>query len=77
MAYIMELLNSLAAAALAFLPDSPFTDFIDGIGEIPYIGYLNYFLPISDFIVLLSVWGAAVSVFYICSALLRFVNAID
>ncbi len=77
MATIMELLNSLAAAALALLPDSPFRGFIDQLGEIPYLGYLNYFVPISDFLVLLSVWGAAIGIFYVCSAILRFVNAID
>lgn len=74
---LMELLNSLAASALALLPDSPFTEFIDAVENIPYLGYLNYFVPISDCLTLLSVWGAAVAVFYVCSAILRFVNATD
>jgi len=73
----MNLLNSLAAAALSILPDSPFAPFIDQIGSIPYLGYLNYFVPISDFLVLLTAWGAAVGVFYVCSAILRFAKAID
>ncbi len=77
MSTIMDVLNALAAAALSFLPDSPFTDFIDAVGTIPYLGYLNYFVPISDFLVLLTTWGAAISIFYVCSAILRFVNAID
>jgi len=73
----MNLLNSLAAAALSLLPDSPFTDFIDKVDQIPYMGYLNYFVPVSDFLMLLSVWGAAIGIFYVCSAILRFVHAID
>lgn len=77
MAMLLELLHSLAASALALLPDSPFTDFIEAIEEVPYLGYLNYFVPISDFLTLLGVWGAAIAVFYVCSAILRFVNAID
>lgn len=77
MSAIFHLLNRLAAAALSFLPDSPFTGFIDQIRTIPYLGYLNYFIPISDFLVLLGVWGTAISAFYLYSAILRFVKAID
>ncbi len=77
MSAIMEALNALAAAALSFLPDSPFKGFIDSVGTIPYLGYFNYFVPVSDFLVLLSAWGAAIGIFYVCSAILRFVNAID
>lgn len=77
MTKFIELLNALAAVALSILPDSPFRDFIDQIGAIPYIGYLNYFVPVSDFLVLLAVWGTAIGLFYAVSAILRFANAID
>lgn len=77
MAKLMQLLNALAAAALSILPDSPFRDFIDQIGEILYIGFLNYFVPISDFLTVLAIWGAAIGLFYAVSAILRFANAID
>lgn len=74
------LLNGLRAvlvSVLQFLPGSPFRGFIDSIAEIPYLGYLNYFIPVSDFLALLAVWGAAVGVFYVSSVILRFVKAID
>ena len=70
------LLNGLRAV-LQLLPGSPFRGFIDSIAEIPYLGYLNYFIPVSDFLALLAVWGAAVGVFYVSSVILRFVKAID
>jgi hypothetical protein len=75
-----KLLNGLRAVlitVLELLPDSPFRGFIDNIAEIPYIGYLNYFVPVSDFLALLTVWGAAVGLFYVSSVILRFVKAID
>lgn len=74
------LLNGIKAvliAVLELLPDSPFRGFIDNIADIPYIGYLNYFIPVSDFLSLLAVWGAAVGLFYMASVILRFVKAID
>lgn len=77
---MMKLLNGLRAVlitVLELLPDSPFRGFIDNIAEIPYIGYLNYFVPVSDFLALLTVWGAAVGLFYVSSVILRFVKAID
>lgn len=74
------LLNGLRAvlvSVLQLLPGSPFRGVIDSIAEIPYLGYLNYFIPVSDFLALLAVWGAAVGVFYVSSVILRFVKAID
>ena len=74
------LLNGLRAvlvSVLQLLPGSPFRGFIDSIAEIPYLGYLNYFIPVSDILALLAVWGAAVGVFYVSSVILRFVKAID
>lgn len=77
MTKLLNGLRSVLIAVLQFLPDSPFRGFIDNIAEIPYIGYLNYFVPISDFLTLLTVWGAAVGLFYVASVMLRFVKAID
>lgn len=77
MTAILNVLRKLAIMAIDLLPDSPFRGFIDSIGDIPYLGYLNYFIPISDFLALLSVWTVAIGIFYIVSAVLRTVNAID
>lgn len=77
MSGILNALRAVLVSVLGFLPDSPFRGFIDNIAEIPYIGYLNYFIPVSDFLALLGVWGAAVGLFYVSSVILRFVKAID
>ncbi len=74
---LLKSLSSVAASVLEFLPDSPFHEWLTNLAEIPYLKYLNYFVPISDFLVLLGVWGVAVGMFYAVSAVLRFVGAID
>lgn len=70
-------LKQVLVVALSILPDSPFRGFLDNLAELPFLGYLNWIIPISDFISLLSVWCAAIAVFYIASVLLRFAKAID
>ena len=77
MSVVLKVFNSLLSMALAFLPDSPFRGFVDSIADIPYLGYLNYFIPVGDFISLLSVWTAAISLYYVVSAVIRTINAID
>ncbi|MCI8297449.1 MAG: hypothetical protein HFG22_16550 [Lachnospiraceae bacterium] len=74
---IIKAMGSILDAVLQILPDSPFRPFIDSLGEVPYVGWLNYFLPVSDFLRLLTLWGTAIVLFYAVSALLRFVQAID
>ena len=69
--------QSILNTVLDLLPDSPFRPFIDNLANIPYIGYLNYFIPINDFINILTAWGIAITLFYAVNALLRFIHAID
>lgn len=74
---ILKALSSVANTVLDFLPNSPFREFIDKLGDIPYLGYLNYFVPVSDFVVLLTLWTVAIGFFYVVSAVLRTINMID
>lgn len=74
---LMKSISSVIAAVLEFLPDSPFRAWLDNLSDIPYLGYLNYFIPISDFVALLTAWGIAVGAFYAVSAILRMVKAIE
>lgn len=74
---ILNSIGAIARKVLDLLPDSPFRYFIDQIGEIPFLGYLNYFVPVSDFVILLTAWTVAITSFYIISAVLRTINLID
>jgi len=74
---ILKGLKQILILALSILPDSPFRGFLDDLAALPFLGYLNWLIPISDFMKLLSVWCAAVGIFYVTSVMLRFVKAIQ
>ena len=77
MSVVMKAFSSMLAVIMDLLPDSPFRGFIDNIISIPYIGFLNYFVPICDFVAILTAWGTAIATYYVFSAILRTINAID
>lgn len=77
MSIVFKALSSMLSIAIDLLPDSPFRGFIDNIVSIPYIGFLNYFVPVGDFVAILTAWTTAVGLYYVVSAVLRTVNAID
>lgn len=77
MGVILNGIKQVLIMALSILPDSPFRGFLDSLAELPFLGYLNWIIPISDFVRLLSVWCVAVGIFYVASVLLRFAKAIQ
>lgn len=72
-------LNGLVTAlnfVLQLLPDSPFQSITLGpVAE--YIGYVNWFFPIQEILLFLSVWLAAVLIYYAYTVILRVTQAID
>lgn len=62
---------------ISFLPTSPFRKAMDLIGEIPYIEVINWFIPISDIILILMWWGTAIGVYYAYMVILRWIKAIE
>ena len=77
MSVVFKALSYMMSIAIDLLPDSPFRGFIDNIASIPYISFFNYFVPVSDFVAILTAWGTAIGLYYVVSAILRTVNAID
>lgn len=49
---------------LALLPMSPFVGFEYLLDEIPYLNFVNWFLPISEMLVILESWLVVVVVYY-------------
>lgn len=77
MAGMKELLNQFLEWVLALLPTSPFTSFLESMETIPYLGWLNWFLPVSEMIVIGEAWLVAIGVFYLYSIILRWIRAIS
>lgn len=49
---------------LALLPASPFVGFEYLIVKIPYLSFVNWFLPISEMLVVFESWLSVVIVYY-------------
>ena len=73
---IMKLFSNLVNWVIGFLPDSPFV-MIDNSPVSKFLGYLNYFLPIDFMISTAEAWLAAVVVYYLYSAVLRWIKAVS
>lgn len=66
----------LLSFVLALLPSSPFVGFSSLMSQIPFISYLNWFLPISEMIVILESWLLVVSVYYGILYILNYVGVL-
>lgn len=66
----------LLALVMAFLPSSPFTTVINSFGNIPYLSILNWFFPVTEAIVVLEVWVVAVGIYFLYSAIMRWIKII-
>jgi hypothetical protein len=64
---------------LGWLPDSPFrvpAEAVAGIFDGQIIGWINFFLPLTEIITIMTVWVAAVAGYYAVSILLRLLKVI-
>lgn len=72
--------NKIIEIIYNVLPLSPFTSFIDNIENDETIqgifGLINWFIPISDMIVVMLAWVGAISLYYLYSIVLRWIKAI-
>lgn len=69
----------LAEGALSLLPDSPF-QFLTSMSNSPvaqWLGVLNWFIPISTFVAILSTWCTSILVYYVIQIGLRWAKAIE
>lgn len=54
----------ILTVVLTLLPSSPLTGFNYLLSNIPYLNFVNWFLPISEMIVILESWLVVVSIYY-------------
>lgn len=78
----MQLINDFAVKVLilsfvlALLPSSPFVGFSALVQEVPFISWLNWFLPISEMIILFESLLVVIGVFYGILYLLNYVGVL-
>lgn len=74
----LNVLLKLVGQLLDILPKSPFAGFIEQLrGSISHVAWLNWFLPVKSMLVVGGVWLSAIAIYYIYSAILRWIKAID
>lgn len=73
---ILSIFSQFWSSIASFLPGSPFAAFLDAIDTIPYLENLNWFFPVSECIIILEAWLAAIAIFYIYRAIMSFLHLI-
>lgn len=73
----MELVTRFLDWVCGLLPTSPFVAYIDALETMPYLAYLNWFVPVSTFLVIGEAWLVSVGLFYAYSIILRWIRAIE
>lgn len=68
--------GNLISWVLRFLPDSPI-QFLDNSPAAAFLGYVSYFFPVDFMVSTAEAWLAAVLVYYIYSAVLRWIKAVS
>ena len=76
MDFFTTIFNAFAGLLKEVLPTSPFREFLDQFAEIEYLGYLNWFVTVGDIIIVMELWLAAVSAYYLYSVVMRWVKVI-
>ena len=66
----------ILSVVLALLPQSPFSLYAELVNDIPYLNYLNWFIPMSEIVLVVEAWLVVVSVYYGYMVALRYANAL-
>ena len=64
----------LVSLVVALLPESPFATFASLAENIPFVDVLNWFIPISEILVILEAWLVVVAVYYSILFILNYVG---
>jgi len=81
--FIIDMLNVLIKSlgvvmswVVELLPDSPFTFFDSLTLDNTWMGYIAYIVPVQQILTLLTYWITAITLFYVYSAIMRFLKMV-
>ena len=77
--YFSDMLEKFGNWLLTVLPTSPFQGWLGNFKSqfSPYLGYLNYFVPISDFLLILKAFLGVYVLYLGYSIIMRWVKMIE
>jgi len=73
---IMQAIKNLLVWVLDFLPNSPFAA-LDNSPVAQYLPYINWFMPLPFMLSTMELWLTSIAVYYVYSAILRWVKAVS
>lgn len=74
--FMKDILDKFLGSVLKLFPLSPFMPVIKELASMPYLGYINWFIPISDFVKIGTLWITAIAAYYAWSVIARWVKLI-
>lgn len=77
--YFSDMFEKFGSWLLTVLPTSPFQGWLGNFKSqfSPYLGYLNYFVPISDFLLILKAFLGVYVLYLGYSIIMRWVKMIE
>lgn len=73
---LIKALGAVLGLVFALLPPSPF-GLIDNSPIKEFLPTLNYFLPISEIVLVLETWVTAIGFYYLYSIVLRWIKGVS
>lgn len=75
--WMTSLFESFAGSLQSVLPTSPFSRYLNMFSDLPYMSWLNWFIPVGAIVDVGIAWLSAIALFYVYSAVLRWLKAIS
>lgn len=76
LAYAAKILNKILFSFFSLFPDSPFGVYSEFIDRYDILKFLNYFVPFDICAEILSVWIAALTLFYAIGLVKKVINLV-
>lgn len=74
--FVIESIGLLFSVIFSLLPNSPFSNVtLSPISE--WLGYLNYLIPVSEIVSILTLWASSIGVYYIYQIALRWAKVVE
>ena len=74
--FIISSCGEILTVIFALLPNSPF-NYIDMSGLTNFLGYINYLIPVTEIVAILTLWCSAIGLYYIYQIVLRWVKVVE
>lgn len=72
-----DFLSGIITTILKLLPADPFKSVILALPKMEWLGWLNWFVPVSQILAVLTAWTTVIALFYVYQAIARWLKLIQ